>query len=273
MNASPWIKRLVPGKKLVATLNSPAQLAPQESRQESIPVICSPASQRNLKARAWRMAVTCAPRVMAAVLMCLVAGTMGYYWRALHENSISKLSRRGVASLDYLVVAESFSEVENSKAVLQAAAEQIIMDIRTRPGVGTVPGDSPSRYKPEVLAESFAQARTDLENAIAEFRGSEQEMDLVQEMLWLVQRQGDYAHWTDVYLSALYAHPTHPMIGVFAERARRYSQLCGREKSMADAFQYLRNIPMDYDGKQKILATLDGLKMVACRPPKSGEHL
>jgi hypothetical protein len=139
--------------------------------------------------------------------------------------------------------------------------------------VGTVPGDSPSRYKPEVLAESYAQARTDLENAIAEFKGSEQEMDLVQEMLWLVQRQGDYAHWTEVYLSALYTHPTHPMIGVFAERARRYSQLCGREKSLVDAIQFLKNIPMEYDGKQKILATLEGLKMVSCHESKSDASL
>jgi hypothetical protein len=67
----------------------------------------------------------------------------------------------------------------------------------------------------------------------------------------------------EVYLSALYPHPTEGLVGLFAERALGVSRILGREPEVLKALEYASNIPLEFEGKGRILAAMEGARWVA----------
>lgn len=68
----------------------------------------------------------------------------------------------------------------------------------------------------------------------------------------MLKREGNYHRWLDVYLAALYAHPTNPLVGDFALRALDLSQRCRRETEVRRAFQFVQDMPLDFEAKQRV---------------------
>jgi hypothetical protein len=100
------------------------------------------------------------------------------------------------------------------------------------------------------------RAIDEVQKGIEEFKGTEQEMYLVQELLMLLKRQKFSERWLDVYLATLYEHPTHPLIGRNAKHAIALSDALGRQQELTQAFDFLSRIPSDRPAKEKVQAAL-----------------
>lgn len=195
-------------------------------------------------------------QIICATVFAMAVGAVGYYLRAFQSDAANMLSRQSMESFDYYFTWDSFSQIEEAKSLLKAEAAQVIVELRTRPNVGAFTYSDSRSVTPEAKATGFAQAVKDMERAIAEFKGTEQELELVKDFLWLLQREENYNRWLDVYMTTLYEHPTHPLVGDFAGRALNFSREQGREKELKRAFQHLENIPLDFETKHQVSAAL-----------------
>ena len=186
------------------------------------------------------------------VLLPVVAGWVGYYLGAMRETSITHMPRGATVALDHLVSAESFSEVEQARAVLDALAvryvenaqrliAQEVLSHNANSGVR-----NPSSERPILLAIKM------LDEAIPEFRGTGVELRLLRPLLLALKQERFYDRWLDVYLDALYLHPTHELVGVLADEAVAISQAAGREGELTLGFRHLSGIPLDFPAKSRI---------------------
>jgi hypothetical protein len=198
-------------------------------------------------------------RILAMLLLAALAGVSGYYVRAFREQVVTKLYPGAMPGLEYFVRGQSFSELEEAKTLLQASADRFAKEMRERSGVGE------SRWrsgKPANDAEN-RQLADDFQRHLAVFKGSEHELTLLKEYLWLLCREEQPERFLDLYLPALYAHPTDGLVGLFADRALRTGRSLGRETEVLKAFQFVNSIPLDFEGKHLILAALDRARWVA----------
>src|SRR5690242_1707540 len=111
------------------------------------------------------------------------------------------------------------------------------------------PVREPHSDDPERALELLGKARE-------EFRGTEPEGYLVEEMLIVLKRTGQSQRWLDLYLPFLYEHPTHPLVGRRAKEAVEMSDKVGRQVELADAFDVLRRIPLKSAPHDQALACL-----------------
>lgn len=201
--------------------------------------------------------------LLGAILLAFASGGFGYYLHAFRENTTSALSVRRIAALDYYVSWDSFSEVDEAKALLQASATQIIQELREQPGVGVFEVNAGSISQNQGNDLQLTQALRNLEQRIEEFNGTQQELLLVQELLWILWRESRYGQFMDVYLRAIYMHPTHDLVGHFADKALHISQRLGREQEMMKAFRHVTMIPLDFRAKRRVWSILEGINLVA----------
>jgi hypothetical protein len=197
------------------------------------------------------------------MLLAFVAGGFGYYLHAFRENSTTTISAQRIAGFDYYVSWESFSEVDEAKALLQASATQFIQDLRERPGVGVFKVNNGTASHSQGKNNQLTRAIQDLEQRISEFKGTQQELLLVQELLWVLWREDQYDRMIDAYLRVIYMHPTHILVGHFADKVLQSSQRVGREQEVMKAFRHVLNNPLDFEAKQQIRSVTDGINLVA----------
>jgi hypothetical protein len=206
-------------------------------------------------------------RVFAgAVLLVLLASGFGYYLRAFGEHAASTLSTQEIPAVGYFVSTQSFSEVGEAKALLEASAQQFIQELRERPGSGVLPLKAAFTSRADGVNLPYTRAVRDLESRIEEFRGTAQELLLSQEMLWLLWRESQYDRFIEVYLTNLYQHPTDRLVGRFAAKALRSCQIAGRENELLQAFHHVSSIPLDFEVKRQVIAAVEASRLVAQNP-------
>jgi hypothetical protein len=88
----------------------------------------------------------------------------------------------------------------------------------------------------------------------------------VQDLLWLLKYERLYDRWISTYLAALYAHPTHPIIGGLASEAWTIAASTGRTPEIESAFRHLMAIPLEFESKRLVKAAMT---RPAVRPPSS----
>jgi hypothetical protein len=197
--------------------------------------------------------------VWAAVASgCLaLAGAAGYLLGAILPSQSLILSSRSSIPLEYYVIEESFSEIENTKARLAALRSQFLTELRARHDIAVMAPEATGLAK-AAYGLHPETALQELENAIAEFRDTPEEAALVRELLCVLRWTGARDRWLDVYLGFLYGHPTDPMIGSLAKDAIEISRAMQREKEMCDAFQWIVRNPLEFPAKQRVLAECPG---------------
>lgn len=211
-------------------------------------------------------------QIVGAIVLMTGAGAAGYYGRAFHEKPVTSLSRGALPAIEYFVSGQSFSEVEEAKTLLQASVERMIQEIRDRSGVGGSPRGCKVSGRDSSQDQETRQMVSDLERRIAEFKGTVYELALVREYLWLLSREEQPERFLEVYLSALYPHPTDELVGLFADKALRASRFLGREPEVLKAFEYVNTIPFEFAGKRGILAVLEGARRAAPTAPSVSQH-
>ncbi|HOY60122.1 MAG TPA: hypothetical protein PK640_18540, partial [Verrucomicrobiota bacterium] len=172
------------------------------------------------------------------------------------EASLAHLPRGATVSLHHLVCAESFSEVEHARAVLEALAERyvetaqclIAQEIMSRSGNLAVPEPGSER--------SITAAIKLLDEAIPEFRGTEVELQLLRPLLYALKQERFYDRYLDVYLDLLYRHPTHALVGVLADEAAAMSRVAGRQEELTAGLRHISGIPLDSSTKSRIAQSM-----------------
>lgn len=209
-------------------------------------------------------------RVTLLVLLPVIAAGVGYYLGATRAQVISRLTAQAVVPIEYLVAAESFSEVDQARAGLQALAAQRIQLaqrlISQENGVGQGSrGGRTTRTERPVLA-----AIRLLEDGLAEFQGTGLELRLLPTLLSALKREHLYDRWLQIYLSMLYAHPTHQLVGGLADEAVAISEAVGRQEMVAAAFCHLSGIPLEFRAKAQIARSL--VRLGTGRPVGGDTH-
>jgi hypothetical protein len=188
------------------------------------------------------------------LIVAIGAASAGYYLNALRPDMTQILKTDKNLSLDYYYTAQSFSEVENTKAQLQALSTQYLLESRGRrwtaqqklacePGVG---GKNYTQYVESSIAE--------LQTAIAEFKGTEQELVMVQDLLMLLKKEKRPEQWVQTYLETLYQRPTSTLVIDSAADALNLGKAVGREQEVLDALRHVRTIPFKFDGRERLEA-------------------
>lgn len=210
------------------------------------------------------------PRFPLLALLPVLAAVAGYYLGAMRAQAISRLPAQAQVPLEYLVSAESFSEVAQARAVLDALAAQHIELAQN-----LIVQENRGRHRPRGDWESatarpvFAAIKL-LEDGLTEFQGTGLEMRLLPTLLSALKRERLFDRWLQVYLSMLYAHPTHQLVGVLADEAVAISQVVGQQEAVAAAFCHLSSIPLEFHARAQIERCLVHLGTVC--PPGADAH-
>lgn len=185
-------------------------------------------------------------------LASALTGSVGYYAGVMRETSATHLPRGAAVALDFLVSAKSFSEVEHARAVLDALAARYVENAQ-----GLIAQELMSRtanfgIEPSRSRRPIVAAIKMLDEAIPEFRGTGVELRLLEPLLYALKQEGFYDRWLDVYLDALYRHPTHEMLSSLADEAVVISQAVGRERELTTGLRYVSGIPADFLTESRI---------------------
>jgi hypothetical protein len=91
-----------------------------------------------------------------------------------------------------------------------------------------------------------------LDEAIPEFQGTAAELKLLQPLLYALKQEKSYDRWLDVYLDALYRHPTEKEMSSLAGEAVAISQAVGRENELSTGLKLISGIPQSFPAKSRI---------------------
>lgn len=191
-------------------------------------------------------------RLALLFLVSAVTGWVGYYVGVMRETSATHMSRGAMVGVDQLASAKSFSEVEQARAVLEALATRYVEDAQ-----GLITQELLSRNANFEVRQSSSErpmvaAIKLLDEALPEFQGTGVELRLLQPLLYALKQERLYDRWLDVYLDALYRHPTHEVVSSLAEEAVAVSQAVGRERELTAGLWYLAGIPVNFPAKSRI---------------------
>jgi hypothetical protein len=146
--------------------------------------------------------------------------------------------------------------VENAKALMSALSEQFVTGIQAERVANYANAVLISQTGETVVEPHLLEVSKQLEWGVAEFKGTEQELVLIEQLLAVLKKANLHAQWTEVYLNALYQHPTHPMIGRLATEAVTVSKAAGRQNDVLNGFEHVSRIPMDFGVKAQLLTEL-----------------
>jgi hypothetical protein len=195
-------------------------------------------------------------QLSSTILLSCLAAIAGYYSGALRQAPASYSSADARLSVDDLYAPQSFSEVENTKALLTALSQQVVTEIQAERLANHAKAALSSRTGEPVVEPDTLAVIQKFERSVVEFEGTEQELYLVQPFLAVLKTAKLYDRWIDVYLNALYQHPTHAMIGRLAAEALLVSKATGRQGEVLNAFEHVSRIPLKFGLQAQIRTEL-----------------
>lgn len=205
--------------------------------------------------------VRLAPLTWAVVLILAGCGT-GYWVRHARTGQDLILAADAIPRLEYFIPPDSFSRIENTKGLLAglcarlrlAAAQNAVVAWRA-----SAPGQAASGRESD---PHLAVAIRDLEQAMQELEGTEQALDCAEDLFRYLNMAGHFDRCVEMYVRALYEHPTHPFVAKFAEDAIRVGRSAGREGEVLAGLNHLSAIPLEFQGKDRVIAVLSEAKAV-----------
>jgi len=195
-------------------------------------------------------------QISSTILFSCLAAIAGYYSGALRPATASYSSADARLSVDDLYAPQSFSEVENAKALLTALSQQVVTEIQVERAANHAKAVLNSRAGNPVVEPHHLAVIEKFEQSLVEFEGTEQELYLVEPLLAVLKTAKLHDRWIEVYLSALYQHPTHAMVGRLAAEALLVSKVAGRQGEVLNAFEHVSHIPIKFGVQAQIRTEL-----------------
>jgi hypothetical protein len=179
-------------------------------------------------------------------LAAFAVGCFGYFLGTAGDRPVAQLSANRAVPLEYYAPAKTFSEIENTRALLDALAARYVEHARVliveefvhQTAHRRTGGLNPDRPR--------LQAIRLLEEGLAQFEGTDQAVRLVPTLLYALKREALPDRWLDVYLAVLYRHPTHELLPAMAHDALQMARAAGREREVATAFDHWLRIPSEF---------------------------
>ncbi len=186
----------------------------------------------------------------------VTAWLAGYWMRGLSTSSRESLRLMDVPSAEYFADNASFSEVQNAKTLLKGLALQYRAEVQARLGASILvaarqPTGVESKVNP-ILAWSIRR----LAQGIEEFQGTDHQLLLVNTLLGILRKEAQHERWVDVYLRALYQHPTHELVGRLAAEALEHAAAVGKSEDLLDGFRHVIGIPLEFSSKSQVQTLL-----------------
>jgi len=191
-------------------------------------------------------------RVALLFLVSAVTGWVGYYLGVMREPSATHMPRGATVALDYLVSAKSFSEVEHARAALDALAARYVVNAQALIAQEFMSRNPSFGIRQSSSERPIVAAINMLDEVIPEFRGSGAELQLLQPFLLALKQERLYDRWLDVYLDALYRHPTDEMVSSLAEEAVVISRAVDRELELTMGLRHLSDIPTSVFAESRV---------------------
>jgi hypothetical protein len=182
----------------------------------------------------------------------LITAAVGYCLQALRDQPPSAQTNGKRVGIEYFMPVQSFSEIENTRALLHALAARSLQELRHRRILAGRPDIAPAAHDPR-RDQDIVRLIDDFHLAIREFHGTGLEWLFVQDLLGLLKSERRHEEWITVYLHALYRHPTHELIARFAAEAVRIGETVDREEDVLDAIGLLRGIPEAFASQSPVL--------------------
>lgn len=197
--------------------------------------------------------------VFRTLVLCLAVAAVsavGVALRHLAPREAATSPRHDIPHLEYFASAQSFSEVEQTRAQLRALSRRYLYSLQVRQvdalrGVsagGAIPAASGGAGDSPLVRE--------VEEAIREFRGTGEELVLAQGLLILLASEGAYVRWLELYLDLLYRRPTEDVVGRLADTAVMAGRATGRLGEVFEAFRHVCRIPLAFGSKARLQALL-----------------
>jgi len=181
-----------------------------------------------------------------------LSAAVGYMFGSHRQDTGSVLPVQQKIPLEFYLNEHSFSEIENTKSTLEALCQQFLTELQSRHHASALGAAGQPFLGSPLYRVDVPGAIQELEQGIKQFKGTDQELVVVRELLFLLKREALYDRWLDVYLSALYRHPTHALIADRVPEAERISEAAGRQYELANAFEFLRHIPVESPAKEQL---------------------
>jgi hypothetical protein len=182
----------------------------------------------------------------------VVVGCIAYLAGAMREQAISHLPVDATVALEYLVSSESFSEIEQARAILDALANRYVLQSRMLIAREALAGRDTPEIRQPLASRPGLSAIQVLEEAGAEFDGTGQELRLLPTLLNALKRERLHGRWIEVYLNAVYHHPTHRVVGDMADEALLLGRAIGREEEVIAALRHVSAIPLKFASRLRI---------------------
>jgi len=195
-------------------------------------------------------------------LICIIALSVaggaggGYLVRAQRTDGSLVLSLNDAVQLEHLASQDTFSRVRNTRNTLDALSARSAIEIMDALRAhGQLPKNNDlERTKAREALEHIINAA---EEAVQEFEGTAQQLQVTQSLLLALQRAERFDRWTEVYLKALYEHPSHPFVTRLANDAIKNSKRAGQQDRVFEALSILNAFGPTLEGKAHIEAALN----------------
>jgi hypothetical protein len=185
------------------------------------------------------------------VVVALVAGIGGYSVSEAKRAWGGGMRSEEVPAYDYFLRESSFSEVANARDTLQASASQLVVRLQ-QDGVAVARrSGEPNEGLGPKLRGDLGRVVSGLRSGIEEFRGTEQELFLIQHLLWTLHAKESSDEWLGVYLDILYRHPAADVVARNAAQALRIAGDSGALERLEQAIRFLESSPVDFSAKRE----------------------
>lgn len=192
--------------------------------------------------------------VLASVSASAISAVIGFYVCALHVEWTTQGAARDVPPFDHFLREASFSGIDNARDELQGEASRFVVSLGIPRARAPVTPRGPARTVGTGSGSASAMDTVvlQLRDGIERFRGTEQEIFLVQHLLWTLRSQSALDAWLDAYLDAAYRHPTDPFVARNAGEAWNHARTTHRVDEVLRAFRHLQAIPFEHPARSAI---------------------
>jgi hypothetical protein len=191
-----------------------------------------------------RYCVLCRRLLTVACAVLLIA--LGFLARGLVSVGKASHSSLILPSVDHYLWWNSFSEVDQTRGLLQALCMRSLAEARRKYLVARATMKT-SAPPPTGFSDSAVDAAVEeVRRRMVEFEGTEQELAFAGELLRLFQRSGREGEWLDLYLRIVYQHPNCEMTDWLTPRALATAEMLGRIEEVRTALQHRAAIPPKY---------------------------
>lgn len=150
---------------------------------------------------------------------------------------------REVPPVEEFLSWDSFSEVDQTRALLRALCLRSIAEIRVRYLEHRGGPSASEAEQARRVEEGLTAALRETRDQIAQFEGTAEEWLLHGELLRLLMRAERHGEWLDAYLDLAQRNPTDAQIEVHERRAREIAHRLGRESELEPVLEHWSSLP------------------------------